>query len=113
MRGRLVIPGLGQVLKALPPDLFPLDVIDWFLLPERRLQLGSDTVALTLRAWLLSGRPIGAVVRVSRAGVEATQPSLSQTLTNPSSFQDSNSESILVASKRIMLAAAIATATPF
>jgi hypothetical protein len=52
-------------------------------------------------------------VRVSRAGVEATQPSLSQTLTNPSSFQDSNSESILVASKRIMLAAAIATATPF
>jgi hypothetical protein len=25
---RLVIPGLARILKALPPDLFPLDVVD-------------------------------------------------------------------------------------
>lgn len=27
---RLIIPGLAQVLKGLPPGLFPLDVLDWF-----------------------------------------------------------------------------------
>ena len=31
---RVVIPGLAQILKALPPDLFPLDLVDWFLLPD-------------------------------------------------------------------------------
>src|SRR5487761_710626 len=34
---RLVIPGLAKVLKALPSDLFPLDVVDWFLLPDPEL----------------------------------------------------------------------------
>jgi hypothetical protein len=63
---RLVIPGLAQVLKALPPDLFPLDVVDWFLLPEPELQLESDAAPLSPRAWLLSGRPIDAVVKVAR-----------------------------------------------
>jgi hypothetical protein len=63
---RLIIPGLAQVLKALPPDLFPLDVLDWFLLPELELQLESDAAPLSPRAWLLSGRPIDAVVKVAR-----------------------------------------------
>ena len=63
---RLVIPGLAQVLKALPPDLFPLDVVDWFLLPEPELQLERDAASLSPRAWLLSGRPIDAVVKVAR-----------------------------------------------
>ena len=63
---RLIIPGLAQVLKALPPDLFPLDVLDWFLLPESELQLESDAAPLSPRAWLLSGRPIDAVVKVAR-----------------------------------------------
>jgi hypothetical protein len=63
---RLVIPGLAQVLKALPPDLFPLDVVDWFLLPETELQLESDAAPLSPRTWLLSGRPIDAVVKVAR-----------------------------------------------
>jgi hypothetical protein len=34
---------------ALLPDLFPLDVIDWFLLPEPELQLDSDPVPLSPR----------------------------------------------------------------
>ncbi|HEY1217137.1 MAG TPA: hypothetical protein VGE93_26210 [Bryobacteraceae bacterium] len=62
---RLVIPGLAQILKALPPDLFPLDVVDWFLLPDSDLQLDSDTAPLSPREWLLSGRPVDAVVTVA------------------------------------------------
>jgi hypothetical protein len=63
---RLVIPGLAQVLKALPPDLFPLDVVDWFVLPDSDLQLDSDTAPLSPREWLLSGRPVEAVITLAR-----------------------------------------------
>ncbi len=63
---RLVIPGLAQVLKALPSDLFPLDVVDWFLLPEPELQSDSDASPLSPREWLLSGRTIEAVARLAR-----------------------------------------------
>jgi hypothetical protein len=63
---RLVLPGLAQILKALPPDLFPLDVVDWFLLSDSDLQLDSDTAPLSPREWLLSGRPIDAVVTLAR-----------------------------------------------
>jgi hypothetical protein len=63
---RLIIPGLAQVLKNLPQDLFPLDVLDWFLLPEPELKLESDQTPLSPRAWLLSGRPIDAVAKVAR-----------------------------------------------
>jgi hypothetical protein len=59
---RLVIPGLAVVLKAFPSDLFPLEVVDWFLLPEPELQLESDAAPLSPRTWPLSGRPIDAVV---------------------------------------------------
>jgi hypothetical protein len=63
---RLVIPGLAQILKTLPPDLFPLDVVDWFVLPDSDLQLDSDTAPLSPREWLLSGRPAEAVVALAR-----------------------------------------------
>jgi hypothetical protein len=63
---RLVIPGLAQVLKALPPDLFPLDLVDWFLLPEPELQLNSDNAPVSPREWLLLRRPIDPVVRIAR-----------------------------------------------
>ena len=62
---RLVIPGLAQILKALPTDLFPLDVADWFVLPDSELQLDSDTAPLSPREWLLSGRPVDAVVKLA------------------------------------------------
>jgi hypothetical protein len=62
---RLVIPGLAHVLKALPPELFPLDVVDWFVLPDPELQLESDVAPLSPREWLLSGRPVEAVVRLA------------------------------------------------
>jgi hypothetical protein len=62
---RLVIPGLAQILKALPSDLFPLDVVDWFVLPDPDLQLDSDAAPLSPREWLLSGRPVEAVVTLA------------------------------------------------
>jgi hypothetical protein len=63
---RLVIPGLAQVLKSLPPELFPLDVVDWFVLPDSDLQLEGDVAPLSPREWLLSGRPIDTVVSLAR-----------------------------------------------
>jgi hypothetical protein len=63
---RLVLPGLARVLKALPEDLFPLDVVDWFVLPEADLQLESDAAPLSPREWLVSGRPVDVVVGVAR-----------------------------------------------
>ena len=63
---RRVIPGLAQVLKALPEDLFPLDVTDWFVLPEPDLQLENDPTPLSPREWLLSGRPVEPVAAVAR-----------------------------------------------
>jgi hypothetical protein len=62
---RLVIPGLAQILKALPTDLFALDVVDWFVLPDSGLQLDSDTAPLSPREWLVSGRPVEAVVKLA------------------------------------------------
>lgn len=63
---RHVIPGLTPVLKALPEDLFPLDVVDWFVLPDADLQLESDSAPLSPREWLLSGRPVETVVALAR-----------------------------------------------
>ena len=63
---RLVIPGLAQVLQSLPRDLFPLDIVDWFVLPDPDLQLDSDAAPLSPREWLLSGRPIEAVITLAR-----------------------------------------------
>ncbi len=61
----LVIPRLPQALKALPPDLFPLDVVDWFVLPDPELQLDSDAAPLSPREWLVSGRPVEPVVALA------------------------------------------------
>jgi len=63
---RHVIPGLAQVLKSLPTDLLPLDLVDWFALPDPDLALDSDAAPLSPREWLLSGRPIQAVVALAR-----------------------------------------------
>jgi hypothetical protein len=61
-----LLPGLAQIIKALPPDLFPLEVVDWFVLPDSDLQLDSDDAPLNPRQWLLSGRPVEAVLVLAR-----------------------------------------------
>jgi len=63
---RVVIPGLAKILRALPPDLFPLDIVDWFVLRDPDLQLDSDAAPLSPREWLLSGRPVEVVVNFAR-----------------------------------------------
>jgi hypothetical protein len=63
---RLVIPGLSRTLDALPPDLFPLDVVDWFALPDPDLQMAADAAPLSPRDWLIAGRPVDAVVMLAR-----------------------------------------------
>lgn len=62
----LVLPGLARALKALPADLSPMDVVDWFVLPEADLQLEGDEAPLSPREWLMSGRPVDVVVAVAR-----------------------------------------------
>lgn len=63
---RFVIPGLAQILRVLPPDLFVLDIVDWFALPNTDLELDADDEPLSPRQWLLSGRPVEAVVSLAR-----------------------------------------------
>ncbi len=63
---RLVIPGLARILKEIPSDIFPLDLVDWFLLPEPDLRLEADTAPRSPREWLVSGRPVDAVATLAR-----------------------------------------------
>ena len=63
---RRVIPGLAPVLKSLPSDLFPLDVVDWFVLPDSDLELDGDAGPWSPRDWLLSGRPVEDVAILAR-----------------------------------------------
>jgi hypothetical protein len=70
---RRVVRGLREVLAALPKELNPLDVAEWFLSPNPDLELGGEESPLSPREWLLGGRPIEAMVAVARgfaAGVD-------------------------------------------
>ena len=64
-RGK-VIPGLREVLAALPEGLNPLDVAEWFLSPNPDLEVEDDKNPLSPRNWLLSGAPVEAVVALAR-----------------------------------------------
>lgn len=48
-----LVPGIGRVLAALPPDLHPIAVYNWFTLPEPDLHLQGET--LSPLEWLRSG----------------------------------------------------------
>ncbi len=62
-----VIPGLREVLAALPEGLNPLDVAEWFLSPNPDLEVEDDENPLSPRDWLLSGAPVEAVVALARS----------------------------------------------
>jgi hypothetical protein len=59
-----VLPGLREVIAALPEGLNPLDVAQWFLAANPDLEAGERT--LSPRNWLLQGRPVEAVVELAR-----------------------------------------------
>jgi hypothetical protein len=54
---RKALPGLAQVLAALPADVNALDVAEWFLSPNPDLELEREPRALSPREWLLRGLP--------------------------------------------------------
>jgi hypothetical protein len=56
-----VVPGIREVIAALPADLNPLDVAEWFLSPNPDLEVGDEEV-LSPREWLLKGHAVEAVV---------------------------------------------------
>ncbi|MGA2188671.1 MAG: hypothetical protein ABSH33_09075 [Steroidobacteraceae bacterium] len=60
-----VLPGLREVITALPEALNPLDVVEWFLSPNPDLELGADS-SLSPRNWLLRGEPVECVVALAR-----------------------------------------------
>jgi hypothetical protein len=57
-----VLPGLREVIGALPRDLHPLDVAEWFLLRNPDLEDADQPEPLSPREWLLRGNPVAAVV---------------------------------------------------
>jgi len=61
-----VIPGMREVLAALPKELNPLDVAEWFLSPNPDLELEDEEAPLSPREWLLKGHAVGAVAAIAR-----------------------------------------------
>ena len=64
--GRRVLPGLREVLAALPEQLNPLDVAQWFLAPNADLEIDSENLPLSPRAWLLRGEPVTRVAQLAK-----------------------------------------------
>jgi hypothetical protein len=64
-----VLPGLREVLQALPEDLNPLDVAEWFLSPNPDLEMRQRV--LSPRQWLLSGGAVERAVILARDFVTA------------------------------------------
>jgi hypothetical protein len=61
-----VIPGMREVLAALPKDLNPLDVAEWFLSPNPDLEIDAQETPLSPREWLLQGQAVEPVVALAR-----------------------------------------------
>jgi hypothetical protein len=61
-----VIPGLREVLAALPEGLNPLDVAEWFLSPNPDLQIDAQEKPWSPRQWLLKGHAVETVVGLAR-----------------------------------------------
>jgi hypothetical protein len=61
-----VLPGLREVIGALPEHLNPLDVAEWFLSPNPDLELAEQDAPLSPRGWLLHGEPVTAVVAIAQ-----------------------------------------------
>jgi hypothetical protein len=61
-----VIPGLREVLAALPEGLNPLDVAEWFLSPNPDLEIEAQEEPLSPREWLLKGHSPEAVIDLAQ-----------------------------------------------
>jgi len=61
-----VIPGMREVLAALPKALNPLDVAEWFLSPNPDLEIDAQEMPLSPREWLLQGQAVEPVVKLAQ-----------------------------------------------
>ena len=61
-----VLPGLTEVLSAVPAELNPLDVAIWFLEPNIDLEGDEDAPPMSPRTWLLRGKSPMAVTQLAR-----------------------------------------------
>ncbi len=61
-----VLPGLREVISALPEGLNPLDVAEWFLSPNPDLELEKQDAPTSPRDWLLKGESVAAVVKLAQ-----------------------------------------------
>lgn len=61
--GDSAIPGLAEVLAAMPEDLHPLSVAGFFLTRQHDLVLDDEPVSA--KAWLEAGRPVASVVALT------------------------------------------------
>jgi hypothetical protein len=59
-----VLPGLREVISALPEGQNPLDVAEWFLTPNPDLEFENG--ALSPRDWLLKGESVDVVVQLAQ-----------------------------------------------
>ncbi|MGH8729142.1 MAG: hypothetical protein ACREV9_13550 [Burkholderiales bacterium] len=60
------LPGLAEVVKALPADLNPLDVAEWFMTSSPDLEDEKSDSMLSPRDWLLSGHALEPVLHLAR-----------------------------------------------
>lgn len=61
-----VLPGLREVVSALPEGLNPLDVAEWFLSPNPDLETDKQAAPASPREWLLRGEHVAAVVKLAQ-----------------------------------------------
>jgi len=61
-----VLPGLREVISALPERQNPLDVAEWFLSPNPDLELNDQEAPLSPREWLLLGESVDVVVKLAQ-----------------------------------------------
>jgi hypothetical protein len=62
-----VVPGMREVLAALPEGLNPVDVAEWFLSPNPDLEIDAQEMPLSPREWLLKGQSVEAVVKLAQS----------------------------------------------
>ena len=69
-RGR-VVPGIGEVLAALPRNPNPLGLAQWFVSPHPELETTRSAKLHSPRQWLLAGKPLETLIDLARSYSEA------------------------------------------
>ena len=60
-----LLPGIGEVVSQLDPELHPVTVMRWFLTPQPDLYVEAIEQALSPRDWLRLGYPAEPLARLA------------------------------------------------